>query len=968
MFSTHDIVHMSKCSKEVQKRCPVHGELYIMFNNAQKSMLCVTCFRDTPNETRMHCVDIDAAYTQCSKKLDRAVISICEVQNSVRDGLLMFKSLLEELRHNMDCEKHTINTFCQGMQESIAKTHSNMIMEVQRQYETKERSFRGQIMNLGTLLPVIQLHLLLCQSFMNIANKYQFLDLAHPMIERLSAIGQLIQPQRPVQSSQIRTNYRNEFTQSLEPWIGKINQSINHAIPTQDTNIFDHIPAAPLPNPASHSGPSKRQQNALRTKALEGEGPFSNHCRSFDSQVKEISQQITLVKERLGDLHRDVALLRRAQTPPLMTRYQHITGDCTVLEEQIERHRVELERMKNVFETLWEEQLCRIHVEQDIFQSQMNEILNLLAEVKHLCIVAQKLEPYIKSLSTINVQGQPKTADQKLADNQQVQELNLHNQQLQSLLEHINSLQLDSQKFYSQSIISPTGSKNLSYTKGDGKDKESRSRPRTPSQSPGTMAAMLDQSGNVILYETQRTQQSTPSDGGEKRGVISQLFEKVRTKEDRKKSPEDRERSQAQRERGKSDTRSDIIRTKASTENVHEQSTQRQPGASTKTKGKKEPRYGRDGKVASIYQSISGRVLGSRSDHTSETSDLKQASRLPPPPPPARRAPSQELSTDIRERLESHLKEKLQDMLNKSNINKHISTRTEKSRSLDAETMEELSYQRISDALIRSPEERKATRAIVHREPSSRAGSTSTSPRRREEYRDQTRVRERSRERRDRRDRSRERSRESRDRSREEREKERERSKPREGRERSKERRERRDKYGRYYPASDTEDTAFYPGHIARKQNSCDSLTLSTVSVDSRKSSADLGDRKTLVLVIGSSKGSSKLKGVQKQRSWETFPPKRKSYDQDSYGRPYRDSNRFEYRPSSAQDGCRSIERGHASRDREREPAEGTLRKADSFEGHEEAVRTLVAAVHQTRTQQQQQQSRKVRTGGNVSN
>lgn len=47
---------------------------------------------------------------------------------------------------------------------------------------------------------------------------------------------------------------------------------------------------------------------------------------------------------------------------------------------------------------------------------------------------------------------------------------------------------------------------------------------------------------------------------------------------------------------------------------------------------------------------------------------------------------------------------------------------------------------------------------------------------------------------------------------------------------------------------------------------------------------ADLGDRKTLVLVIGSSKGSSKLKGVQKQRSWETFPPKRKSYDHDSYG------------------------------------------------------------------------------------
>lgn len=52
-------------------------------------MLCVTCFRDAPNETRMHCVDIDAAYTQTSKKLDRAVIvSICHVVKSIQGDLI----------------------------------------------------------------------------------------------------------------------------------------------------------------------------------------------------------------------------------------------------------------------------------------------------------------------------------------------------------------------------------------------------------------------------------------------------------------------------------------------------------------------------------------------------------------------------------------------------------------------------------------------------------------------------------------------------------------------------------------------------------------------------------------------------------------------------------------------------------------------------------------------------------------
>lgn len=56
---------------------------------------------------------------------------------------------MDELRRNMDGEKHTINTFCQGMQEAMAKTHATMIMEVQRQYESKERVYRSQLLILG---------------------------------------------------------------------------------------------------------------------------------------------------------------------------------------------------------------------------------------------------------------------------------------------------------------------------------------------------------------------------------------------------------------------------------------------------------------------------------------------------------------------------------------------------------------------------------------------------------------------------------------------------------------------------------------------------------------------------------------------------------------------------------------------------------------------------------------------------
>lgn len=187
--------------------------------------------------------------------------------------------------------------------------------------------------------------------------------MANSMIDRLSAVTQLTQPQRPIQSSQIRTNYRNEFAQCLEPWIGKTAQSIPRSGPTTQEPLgsIDHFNAILLPQQPGlgiHAQqPSKRQQTVLRTKAMEGEGPFSNHCRSvcvtktlhffvliqkkknlkfffylklyrsFDTQVKELSQQLSMVKERLNDLHRDVSLLRRVQTPPLINRYQRINGN-----------------------------------------------------------------------------------------------------------------------------------------------------------------------------------------------------------------------------------------------------------------------------------------------------------------------------------------------------------------------------------------------------------------------------------------------------------------------------------------------------------------------------------------------------------------------------------------------------------------------------------------------------------------
>lgn len=300
---------------------------------------------------------------------------------------------------------------------------------------------------------------------------------------------------------------------------------------------------------------------------------------------------------------------------------------------------------------------------------------------------------------------------------------------------------------------------------------------------------------------------------------------------------------------------------------------------------------------------------------------------LPPPPPPtsSRRPQShhEEIPTtdimgtvgclDVRERLETHLKEKLHDMMGRSALVGRIirpGSISDKGEERVMLVNEEGEYQRISDATTTtSPVSdaslggsvtKQAVRALVHREPSTIA-STPTSPHRH---------------------------------------------------------REQLTKMVRMYPASDTEDSVFYApeereaAEKSRKQNSCESLTLSTVSVNSRRSSMDLGDRKTLVVVIGTSSKGAKARLMQKQRSWETFPPKKRGSEErgETYGKFCRDPDSFrggfECRPQAEGGSQGTLGFREA----------GGLKKADSFEGHEEAVRTLVAAVQETRTQQMQQQ------------
>lgn len=164
----------------------------------------------------------------------------------------------------------------------------------------------------------------------------------------------------------------------------------------------------------------------MKSKTLEGESSFSSHCRSFESQLRELNQQFNTVKDRVTELHKDISALRKAQTPPITARYEVLTRDCAMLDQNLERQQQDLDRMGIVFDASWEDQLWRLRVEQEVFSCQRADVMTLRNELKHLSNLAAQLEPYIRSLTPAQQQVQSEQAADQA-------------QHLQSLLEHIGN-------------------------------------------------------------------------------------------------------------------------------------------------------------------------------------------------------------------------------------------------------------------------------------------------------------------------------------------------------------------------------------------------------------------------------------------------------------------------------------------------------------------------------------------------
>ncbi|XP_072210266.1 RING finger protein 207 isoform X2 [Excalfactoria chinensis] len=409
----------------------LHEEPYIMFSTEKKSMLCINCFRDMQGESRAHCIDIETAYVQGCEKLDQAVLlraapqAVKELQTSTREAIVLLKAMIEEVRNSASEEESAINALFSGMQLSDRK--KALLKAVQSQHEEKEKAFKEQLAHLASLLPTLQVHLVICSAFLSSANKAEFLDLGYQLMERLQRIVKLPHRLRPAQTSKINTEYRAEFARCLEPLLvltprrsvvgsaGGIGPGITGAnmIPGSQCSKTLMVPGCPPAGDKMSSSSMVRKPTLHRyisTKVLLAEGretPFAEHCRNYENTYRMLQTEIQSLKDQVQELHRDLTKHHSLIRTEIMSE---ILQKSLQMDVQIAAHYSAVEMMRSVFEEVWEETYQRVANEQEIYEAQLHDLLQLRQENSCLTTITKQIAPYVRSIAKVKERLEPSSS------------------------------------------------------------------------------------------------------------------------------------------------------------------------------------------------------------------------------------------------------------------------------------------------------------------------------------------------------------------------------------------------------------------------------------------------------------------------------------------------------------------------------------------------------------------------------
>lgn len=242
--------------------------------------------------------------------------------------------------------------------------------------------------------------------------------MGYQLMERLQRIVTLPHRLRPVQSSKINTDYRNEFARCLEPLLligqrgpASVSGCTNRL--QSPLSVYCRSPSLCEMPVGSMLGRRPTSHRNVCTKVLLAEGretPFTEHCRSYENNYRTLQTDIQSLKDQVQELHRDLtkhhSIINTEKMGEILDRSLHI-------DSQIAAQYSTVETMRAMFEEIWDDTFQRVTNEQEIYEAQLLDLLQLKQENSYLTTIAKQISPYIMSIAKVKERLEPRCPEPK---------------------------------------------------------------------------------------------------------------------------------------------------------------------------------------------------------------------------------------------------------------------------------------------------------------------------------------------------------------------------------------------------------------------------------------------------------------------------------------------------------------------------------------------------------------------------
>ncbi|XP_044798859.1 RING finger protein 207 isoform X6 [Bubalus bubalis] len=367
-------------------------------------------------ESRVHCVDLESAYVQGCERLQQAVLEVKALQTATREAIELLQAMVDEVRRSAAEEEAAIQALFSSMQDKLSERKELLLQAVQSQYEEKDKAFKEQLSHLATLLPTLQVHLVICSSFLSLANKAEFLDLGYELMERLQGIVTRPHRLRPAQSSKITSDHRAEFARCLEPLLllgPRRAAGAGGGTSTLTGGSGPKVlrgPSCPSPVGKMLGSPVQKPtlHRSISTKVLLAEGddsPFTEHCRHYEDSYRRLQAEMQNLKDQVQELHRDLTKHHSLIKAEIMGDILH---KALQVDAQIASEYASVEGLRAVFQEIWEDSYQRVANEQEIYEAQLHDLLQLKQENAYLTTITKQITPYVRSIAKVKERLEPR--------------------------------------------------------------------------------------------------------------------------------------------------------------------------------------------------------------------------------------------------------------------------------------------------------------------------------------------------------------------------------------------------------------------------------------------------------------------------------------------------------------------------------------------------------------------------------